>query len=68
MTITNILICYIILLIFKVCTVWPMVRNIFYKTSESIKLIESRGGEDWHLIDQVDGFHPSQTAMVLQTR
>ena len=45
-----------------------MVRNIFYKTSESIKLIESRGGEDWHLIDQVDGFHPSQTAMVLQTR
>ena len=33
----------------------------------AMDLHESRGGERWELIEAVDGFHPSQTSMVLTT-
>lgn len=31
----------------------------------AMDLHESRGGERWQLIEAVDGFHPSQTSMVI---
>ena len=35
---------------------------------DSLEIWEGRGGEGWQLIDPVDGFHPSQTAQVIQVR
>jgi len=36
-----------------------------FDIEESINEWEAQGGEGWQLIELVDGFHPSQTSMVL---
>ena len=35
---------------------------------EFMDLWESQGGKAWHVIDPVDGFHPSQTGQALQAQ